>query len=92
VFIKDTPPLLFWLTLPLHVIATTALFLRLATQGRLGPNLKGAQAALSDLPAAFAARRRTQATRRATSWEIARAMTWNPLDLLGRRVVIRRRG
>jgi GT2 family glycosyltransferase len=92
VFIKDTPPLLFWLTLPLHVIATTALFLRLATQGRLGPNLKGAQAALADLPASFAARRRTQATRRATSWEIARAMTWNPLDLLGRRVVIRRRG
>jgi GT2 family glycosyltransferase len=92
VFIKDTPPLLFWLTLPLHVIATTALFLRLATQGRLGPNLRGARAALADLPAAFAARRRTQATRRATSWEIARAMTWNPLDLLGRRVVIRRRG
>jgi GT2 family glycosyltransferase len=92
IFIKDTPPLLFWLTLPLHVIATTALFLRLATQGRLAPNLRGAQAALADLPAAFAARRRTQATRRATSWEIARAMTWNPLDLLGRRVVIRRRG
>jgi GT2 family glycosyltransferase len=92
IFIKDTPPLLFWLTLPLHVIATAALFLRLATQGRLGPNLKGAQAALADLPAAFAARRRTQATRRASSWDIARAMTWNPLDLLGRRVVIRRRG
>jgi hypothetical protein len=83
---------LFWLTLPLHVIATAALFLRLATQGRLAPNLRGAQAALADLPTAFAARRRTQATRRATSWEIARAMTWNPLDLLGRRVVIRRRG
>ncbi len=92
VFIKDTPPLLFWLTLPLHAVATATLFLRLATQGRLGPNLRGARAALADLPAAFAARRRTQATRRASSWEIARAMTWNPLDLLGRRVVIRRRG
>jgi GT2 family glycosyltransferase len=92
VFIKDTPPLLFWLTLPLHVIATTALFLRLATQGRLGPNLRGARAALADLPAAVAAPPRTQATRRASSWDIARAMTWNPLDLLGRRVVIRRRG
>ena len=90
VFIKDTPPLLFWLTLPLHALATTVLFLRLAGQGRLGPNLKGAGAALADLPAAFAARRRTQATRRASSWDIARAMTWNPLDLLGRRVVIRR--
>ena len=90
VFIKDTPPLLFWLTLPLHVLATAVLFLRLAGQGRLAPNLKGARAALSDLPAALAARRRTQAKRTATSWEIARAMTWNPLDLLGRRVVIRR--
>jgi hypothetical protein len=47
-------------------------------------------AALADLPAAFAARRRTQATRKASSWDIAQAMTWNPLDLLGRRVVIRR--
>jgi GT2 family glycosyltransferase len=90
VFIKDTPPVLFWLTLPLHVLATAVLFLRLAGQGRLAPNLRGARAALSDLPAALAARRRTQATRTATSWEIARAMTCNPLDLLGRRVVIRR--
>lgn len=91
VFIKATPPVLFWLTLPLHVLATATLFLRLATQGRLAPNLRGARAALADLPAAFAARRRTQSTRKATSWDIARAMTWNPLDLLGRRVVIRRR-
>ncbi|MFN7263586.1 MAG: glycosyltransferase family 2 protein [Phenylobacterium sp.] len=90
VFIKDTPPVLFWLTLPLHVLATAVLFLRLAGQGRLAPNLRGARAALSGLPAALAARRRTQATRTATSWEIARAMTCNPLDLLGRRVVIRR--
>jgi len=90
VFIKDTPPLLFGLTLPLHALATAILFLRLAGQGRLGPNLRGARAALADLPAAFAARRRTQAMRRASSWDIARAMTWNPLDLLGRRVVIRR--
>lgn len=90
VFIKNTPPVLFWLTLPLHVIATLVLFLRLSGQGRLAPNLKGARAALADLPAALAARRRTQATRTVTSWEIARAMTWNPLDLLGRRVVIRR--
>lgn len=90
VFIKNTPPVLFWLTLPLHVIATLVLFLRLSGQGRLAPNLKGARAALADLAAALAARRRTQATRTVTSWEIARAMTWNPLDLLGRRVVIRR--
>ena len=90
VFIKDTPPVLFWLTLPLHVLATAVLFLRLAGQGRLGPTLRGARAALADLPAALAARRRTQALRTANSWEIARAMTWNPLDLLGRRVVIRR--
>lgn len=90
VFIKDTPPVLFWMTLPLHVLATAVLFMRLAGQGRLAPNLKGARAALADLPAALAARRRTQAMRRVDSWAIARAMTWNPMDLLGRRVVIRR--
>jgi len=46
-------------------------------------------AGVKGLPLALAARREEQAQRRATSLEIARAMTWNPLDLLGRRVVIR---
>lgn len=90
VFIKNTPPVLFWLTLPLHVLTTLVLFARHATRGELAAPLRGARAALAGLPMILAARRETQAQRRATSWDIARAMTWNPLDLLLRRVVIRR--
>jgi len=90
VFIKNTPPLLFWLTLPLHVLTTLVLFARHATRGELAAPLRGARAALAGLPMILAARRETQSQRKATSWDIARAMTWNPLDLLLRRVVIHR--
>ncbi|HEV2533575.1 glycosyltransferase family 2 protein [Phenylobacterium sp.] len=90
VFVKDTPPLLFWLTAPLHVATTALLFARHATRGELGAPWRGLKAGLAGLPEAFAARRATQAGRKSGSLEIARAMTWNPLDLFLRRVVIRR--
>lgn len=91
VFVKDTPPALFWLTLPLHLAATALLFLRHATRGELAAPMRGLLAGLKDLRIALEARREAQAQRRASSWEIARAMTWNPLDLFGRRVVIKPR-
>lgn len=91
VFVKDTPPVLFWLTLPLHLAATALLFVRHAMRGELAAPLRGLEAALKDLPVALAARREAQAARTVGSWEIARAMTWNPADLFGRRVVIKPR-
>ncbi len=90
VFVKDTPPLLFWLTLPLHLALTAILFVRLAQQGHLAPQWRGLMAGIKGLPLALEARREAQARRRVGSWAIARAMTWNPLDLLQRRVVIRK--
>ena len=36
VFVKDTPAGLFWLTLPLHILATVVLFSRHATRGEGG--------------------------------------------------------
>jgi len=90
VFIKNTPPVLLWLTLPLHILATLVLFMRHAMRGELAAPLRGLKAALAGLPMILAARRETQAKRQVTSWEIAAAMTWNPLDLLRRRVVIHR--
>jgi N-acetylglucosaminyl-diphospho-decaprenol L-rhamnosyltransferase len=89
VFIKDTPPALFWLTLPLHVAATALLFARHATRRELSAPWRGLKAGVAGLSGALAARRETQAQRRVGSWAIARAMTWNPLDLFLRRVVIR---
>ncbi len=90
VFIKNTPPVLFWLTLPLHILTTLVLFARHASRGELAAPMRGVRAAMAGLPMILAARRDTQAQRRVTSWDIARAMTWNPLDLLLRRVVIQR--
>ena len=87
---KDTPPLLLWLTLPLHIATTALLFARHATRGELKAPWRGLMAGIGGLSGALAARRETQAGRKVGSLEIARAMTWNPLDLLLRRIVIRR--
>lgn len=89
VFIKDTPPALFWLTLPLHVATTALLFVRHATRGELASPWRGLKAGLAGLPQALRMRREAQRARKVGSLAIARAMTWNPLDLFQRRVVIR---
>ena len=90
VFVKDTPPVLFWLTLPLHLATTALLFARHATRGELAAPWRGFKAGVVGLPLALRMRREAQASRKVGSLAIARAMTWNPLDLFRRRVVIRR--
>jgi len=90
VFVKDTPPVLFWLTLPLHIAATLVLFARHATRGEIAAPVRGLASGIRNIAVALSARREAQATRTAGSWEIARAMTWNPLDLLLRRAFIQR--
>jgi len=89
VFVKDTPPLLFWLTLPLHLITTAVLFWRHWTHGELATPWRGFVAGVKGLPIALNARREAQAGRRVGSWAILKAMAWSPRDLRGRRVVIR---
>lgn len=90
VFVKDTPPLLLWLTWPLHLAATALLFARHATRGELASPWRGFKAGIRDIGTALEARREAQARRKVGSLAIARAMTWNPLDVLLRRVVIQR--
>jgi GT2 family glycosyltransferase len=91
VFVKDTPPVLFWLTLPLHILATIVLFARHATRGEIAAPVRGLWAGIRNVGIALEARREAQAARKASSWEIARAMTWNPLDLLLRRAFVQPR-
>ena len=88
VFVKDTPPLLFWLTLPLHIVATLTLFARHAMRGEIAAPARGLLAGIRNIGVALEARREAQATRQVGSWQIARAMTWNPLDLMLRRAFI----
>lgn len=89
VFIKNTPPLLFWLSLPMHIAATAVLFARDISRGEAAAPWRGICAALAGMDTALAMRREAQATRKVGSWDIARAMSWSPMALVQRRVVIR---
>ena len=91
VFVKDTPAVLFWLTLPLHILATAVLFARHATRGEVATPIRGLASGIANVRVALEARREAQATRTASAWQIARAMTWNPLDLLLRRAFVQRK-
>jgi GT2 family glycosyltransferase len=88
VYLKDTPPLLLVLTLPLHVLATATLFARHLTRGELRAPWRGFVAALAGLPMILAARRETQRARRVGSLAIARRMSWSPRALFRREVVV----
>jgi hypothetical protein len=84
-FVKNTPPLLFWLTLPFHLAATVGVWVRATVQGHAPPVEQGLEAAIRQLPRVWRQRRAVQATRRVSSLKIAAMMTWNPLSILGRR-------
>jgi len=88
VYVKNTPPLLFWLTLPLHALTTAVLFARHATRGEFRAPWRGLVAGLAGIGVALEARREAQARRKVGSAAIARAMSWSPLDLVMRRVFI----
>jgi len=88
VFVKDTPAALFWLTLPLHILATIVLFARHATRGEIVTPVRGLASGIRHIGVALEARREAQALRTASAWRIARAMSWNPFDLLLRRAFI----
>jgi len=91
-FLKNTPPLLLWLTTPLHVAVTAGLLLLHWRRGDAGPVIRGIRAAFQRqaLDPILASRRALQAARKASSWDILRAMAIDPVAFFGRRIVIRR--
>jgi len=89
VLVKNTPALLLPVILPLHLLAFAVVSLRRQNRPLLGVTWRGFKAAVSGLGPVWTSRRRTQAQRRVSALQIARAMTWNPNDLRGRRAVIR---
>jgi N-acetylglucosaminyl-diphospho-decaprenol L-rhamnosyltransferase len=91
-FLKNTPPVLFWLTAPLHAAVTLGLLMLHARRGDAGAVIKGIRAAFveKDLAPILASRKALQARRKASSWDILRAMAIDPVAFFGRRVVIRR--
>ena len=85
----DTPALLLPLILQLHLAAFALISLRPQNRPLLGVTWRAFKAALAGLPAQLKSRRVVQQARRASALDIARAMTWHPKDLSGRRPVLR---
>jgi GT2 family glycosyltransferase len=88
VYLKDTPPLLLWLTLPAHLAATALLLAAHALKGEFAAPWRGVIAGLKGLPMVLAARREAQAGRKVGSWTIARQLSWSPIGLFRRKIVL----
>lgn len=88
-YVKNMPGALFWLTLPGHLLASLALFAQAAFRGGGGAYARAMVAAAKGLGPAWRARREIQKGRKARLPAMARALTWSPLKLLGRRADIR---
>jgi GT2 family glycosyltransferase len=89
-YVKDTPPLLLWLTLPFHLLATAVAWFRATVQGHGEPVERGLEDAIKGLPDIWRSRKQVQATRRAGSEAIGVMMVWNPFDAIARRGRLRR--
>ncbi|MGZ3315482.1 MAG: glycosyltransferase family 2 protein, partial [Caulobacteraceae bacterium] len=89
-YVKDTPPLLLWATLPFHLLATIGVWLRAVLKGHAEPVERGLEDAIKGLPDIWRSRRAVQGARRASSGDIAGMMVWSPLDVLCRRGRLRR--
>ena len=73
-FVKNMPPALFWLYLPLHVVANIAITVRYGLRGRLRIMLRAKRDALKRLPMMWRKRREIQARRVVGAWEIRKLM------------------
>lgn len=84
-YFANMPPLALALTLPGHALATLYLYIRALGKPHARAMRIGLKEAFTTLPAALRRRRAIQQDRKLSSVEIARAMSWNPAALHGRR-------
>jgi len=86
---KDTPAILLPVVVPLHLMGVAYISSRRENWPHAHIVWRAFRESLKGLPTILKSRRAVQAGRHASAWEIAKAMTWNPRDLTGRRPVIR---
>jgi N-acetylglucosaminyl-diphospho-decaprenol L-rhamnosyltransferase len=86
---KDTPAILLPIVVPLHLMGVAYISSRRENWPHAHIVWRAFKESLKGLPTILKSRRAVQAGRHASAWEIAKAMTWNPRDLTGRRPVIR---
>jgi GT2 family glycosyltransferase len=87
-FVQNTPPLLFWPTLPLHVAATLILWLAASARGEGRAMGRGLAAGTGRLGEVWRKRRAVQAKRTASSFVIAAQMVWSPAAAVKRKAVL----
>ena len=86
---KDTPAILLPVVVPLHLMGVVYISSRRENWPHAHIVWRAFKESLKGVPTILKSRRAVQRARRASAWEIAKAMTWNPRDLTGRRPVIR---
>jgi GT2 family glycosyltransferase len=89
-YAKDMPGLLFWITLPGHVVLSLYLLARGVMTGRVRQTWRGMR---DGLLGAARMRREGCAARRQRNvslWKLARSMAWNPFRMSQRRVHVRK--
>ncbi len=91
-FVKNMPAPLFWPLLPAHAGLQAALLAWAMVRGHLPPAWRGLKDGVRGLPAVWRSRQEVQAARRASSADVARAVTWSPVKLLRRAHDVRRTG
>jgi GT2 family glycosyltransferase len=89
-YLKNTPPLLLALTLPVHLGLTLAAWGSAQVRGEGAAATRALADAWAGLPRVLEKRRAVQAARTATSADIARVMSWNPLAVARRRAAVTR--
>jgi GT2 family glycosyltransferase len=88
-YVKCTPPLLLFATLPLHLLATIGMWVRATLRGEGAAVERGLEDAVRGLGGMLRGRRELRRARKASSFAIAAMMVWNPLAALKRRGKIR---
>jgi N-acetylglucosaminyl-diphospho-decaprenol L-rhamnosyltransferase len=87
--VKNTPALLLPVVIPLHLLAVLVIMTRRFGRLQAPVTVRAMRAAFKGLGPVLKSRRTVQGLRRASTWTIAAAMTWNPNDIRQTRVVIR---
>ena len=89
-YIRLMPGILFYICLPIHILASLILFLHSIYRGAGKPCLNGMIAGLKLAPNSFKQRKIIQKNRRASLLSILRVMSFSPIALLKRRAIIRK--
>jgi Predicted glycosyltransferases len=87
--IKNTPGWLLWVVVLLHIVFSAYLIFHLR-KSSASALWKGLLAGIADLPAVWKQRRKIQAARVASIWDIVRAISWSITTMHRRDIVLRK--